>query len=85
MDANVSYRADSIRDAPAPLRSGSVKVKLERGLLTADPLTFDLPQGRISGSVSLNARQATPVTDLDLRLSNARLEQLLPTMAGGQR
>ena len=82
MDADVTYRAASIRDAPIPLRSGSVKLNLDRGLLTASDLKMDLPKGSIAGVVRLNARGATPVTDLDLRLSGARLEQLIPVMDG---
>ena len=38
LDADVSFKADSIRDAPIALRSGSVQVKLDAGLLTAEPL-----------------------------------------------
>jgi uncharacterized protein involved in outer membrane biogenesis len=83
IDADVSYKVASIRDAPVNLQSGSVKVKLNDGLLRADPLRLDLPQGQIAGHVQLNARRATPVTDLDLRLSNARLEQLIPIGGGG--
>jgi uncharacterized protein involved in outer membrane biogenesis len=78
IDADVSYRAASIRDTPIHLRAASVKVKLDNGLLRAEPLRLDLPQGQVTGHVQLNARKATPVTDLDLRLSNARVEQLIP-------
>jgi AsmA family protein len=60
-----------------------VHVKLDNGLLTADPLTFTLPQGSIAGRVQLNARRDTPVTDLDLRLSNARIEQLITKQIAG--
>ncbi|MDP3855169.1 AsmA family protein [Phenylobacterium sp.] len=83
MDADVRYAAISVRDAMLPLRSASVHVKLDAGLLTADPVSFDLPQGRIGGAMRLNARNDTPVTSVDLRLSNARLEQLVPIKAGG--
>ena len=84
IDADVSYRAAAIRDAPINLRAGSVRVKLDNGLLRAEPLELDLPQGEVKGYVQLNARKATPVTELDLRLSNARLEQLIPIkLAGG--
>jgi AsmA family protein len=83
MDADVTYRAAAIRDAPLPLRSGAVKLNLDRGLLTAHDLAVELPRGRIAGVVRLNARGAVPVTDLDLRLSGARLEQLVPAMDGG--
>ncbi|WP_340645123.1 AsmA family protein [Phenylobacterium sp.] len=78
LDADVRYRVAAIHDAMLPLRSGDVTVKLDHGLLSAIPLTLDLPQGKITGQAHLNARAATPVTDIDLRLSNARLEQLIP-------
>ena len=84
LDADVAYRAASIHNAPVNLQSGSAHVKLDAGVLTADPIDFELPQGRISGSVQLDARKAAPVTAMDLRLSNARLEHLLPGTAGGQ-
>ncbi len=83
LDADVRYRAAGITHAPVDLRSGSLRVKLDNGLLTADPLSFDLPQGRIAGRIALDARGATPVTDADLRLSNARLEQFIPIKSGG--
>lgn len=83
LDADVRYRAEAIRDAPVSLRSGSVRVKLDNGLLRADPLRLDLPQGRVTGFVALNARKATPVTELDLRLTNARIEELIPVTVGG--
>jgi hypothetical protein len=83
MDADVTYTARSIRDAPVKLTSGAVHVKLDDGLLRADPLRFDLPQGRVAGHVSLDARKAVPFTDLDLRLSNARIEQLMPMQVAG--
>ncbi|MFC3069468.1 AsmA family protein [Phenylobacterium soli] len=78
IDADVTYKATSIRGAPVNLTAGSARVKLNDGLLRAEPLSLDLPKGRIAGYIQLNARKATPVTDLDLRLTNARIEQLIP-------
>lgn len=78
IDADASWKIASIRDAPVHLRAASVKVKLDDGLLRAEPLRLDLPQGQVTGFVQLNARKAMPVTNLDLRLSNARIEQLVP-------
>lgn len=83
IDADVSYKALSIRDAPIHLKAASAKVKLDAGLLRAEPLALDLPQGRVSGYVQLDARKARPVTDLDLRLTNGRLEQLVPVTFQG--
>lgn len=83
LDADVTFKAISIRDAPIHLKAASAKVKLEAGRMRAEPLALDLPQGRVSGYVQLDARKAHPVTDLDLRLSNARLEQLVPVSFQG--
>jgi uncharacterized protein involved in outer membrane biogenesis len=83
VDADVSYRATTIVNAPVHLRSGSTHVKLTEGLLRAEPLALELPQGKITGWVQLNGRQQDAITDLDLRLSNARLETLFPVRFDG--
>lgn len=77
MDARVSYRAAHVRSERVPLRGLAVDVSLDQGLLRLDPLTLELRQGRFGGAVALNAREDTPRVDLDMRLSNARLESLL--------
>lgn len=78
IDADVSFKAVAIHNAPVSLTAASTRVKLNEGLLRAEPLSLDLPRGRITGYVQLDARKATPVSDIDLRMSNARLEQLFP-------
>lgn len=78
MDADVTYKAQSIRDTPIKLSSAEVRVRLDDGLLRAQPVRLDLPRGRVEGGVILNARNATPRTDLDLRLSNSRIETIIP-------
>jgi uncharacterized protein involved in outer membrane biogenesis len=78
LDADVTYKATSIRNAPVNLTAGSTRVTLNDGLLRAEPLSLDLPQGRITGFVQLDARKPTPVSNIDLRLANARLETLIP-------
>jgi uncharacterized protein involved in outer membrane biogenesis len=78
MDADVTYKALSIRDTPIRLSSGSVRVRLDNGLLKAEPMRLDLPRGRVEGGVTLNARNKVAHTDLDLRLSNSRIETLIP-------
>lgn len=83
MDADVSYRALSIRDAPVRFTAGSVHVKLDDGLLKIDPVALDLPHGQVAGSIGLDARKAVPVTDVDLRMTNARIESLLPLQFQG--
>ena len=76
MDAQVSYRAARVRSQRVPLRAVSVNVNLNDGLLRLDPMTLDLTRGRVGGAVSINARRDTPRVDLDVRLTNARLESI---------
>src|SRR5262249_11325488 len=77
LDADVTYKAVRISKAPIDITAGSTHVKLNRGLLRADPLSLDLPQGRMGGWIQLNGRGKDAVTDRDLRLSNARLEHIV--------
>ena len=78
LDADVSFKAAAITGAPINLRALSTRVRLNAGLLRAEPLVLDLPQGRITGFVQLNGREKDAITDLDLRLQNGRLETLVP-------
>ncbi|CAN7279837.1 AsmA family protein [Phenylobacterium sp. LjRoot164] len=83
MDADVKYAAASIVSPRFPVRAGSVHIKLKDGVLDADPLRLDLKQGALAGQAKLDARRDTPVTSIDLRLSRARLEDLIPIRSGG--
>jgi uncharacterized protein involved in outer membrane biogenesis len=79
MDADVKYRAGSIRSKFWPITAGSTHIRLDNALLRLDDLTFTLPQGRMAGELAINARQQTPSVDLDMKMTGARLEQFLPT------
>lgn len=76
-DASLTYRAASV-DAPGlPIRALSLKVGLDHGLLTVDPLALTLPQGNLAGLIRLDARGARPIESIDIRLTDARLENLV--------
>lgn len=83
VDADLTYKATTIVHAPVNLRAGAVRVKLNAGVLRAEPLELQLPQGKLSGFVQLNGSHANAVTDLDLRLENGRLENLMPVTFQG--
>lgn len=76
MDAQVSYRAARVSDAPVPLRSFALDIALDRGLLRLDPVELHLVQGRVAGAVSIDARENTPRVHMDVRLANARMEHI---------
>ena len=88
-DARVSYRATSVDAGRLPIRRLSLKLTLDRGLLTVDPLALALPQGDLAGMIRLDARGAVPRVAMDMRLANARLENLIgrggadPPLEGG--
>lgn len=83
MDADVTYKALSIRDTPIKLTSAEARVLLDNGLLQAQPVRLDLERGRVEGRVTLNAREAVARSNLDLRLSNSRIETIIPARFQG--
>ena len=83
IDADVRFAADQITDAPVNLRAATARIRLTAGVLRAEPLKLDLPQGQIVGFVQLNGRDKDAITDLDLRLQNGRLENLVPVKFQG--
>ena len=89
MDATLKFRALSVEAGKLPIRDLSFDLILDHGLLTVDPLALTLPRGRLTGLVRVDARKATPATAVDLRLSDARLENLIghgsasPAIEGG--
>ncbi|HYD86965.1 MAG TPA: AsmA family protein [Vitreimonas sp.] len=82
MDARVTYRAARVRSDRFPLRGFSLDISLDQGLLQLDPMTLDLRQGRIGGAVAINAREATPQVNMDVRLTGARLESIVAFRGG---
>lgn len=78
MDADVTFNAASILTAKMPVQKLSFRLRLDAGLLRLDPLAFTLPQGQLSGAVGIDARGATPQTDLDMKLSHVNLGTLKP-------
>ena len=84
MDADVKYRAESVNAPRFPLRALSLKMKLKDGVLDADPVAFDFPHGSLAGRVKLDASGAVPRTDLDARLTKARLEDFIPFRSLGR-
>lgn len=89
MDADVRYKAQSVQAKGLPIRQVALHVSLKHGLLIVDPLAFGLPQGQITGMIRVDARHDTPATAVDIRLTGAKLEQLItasqanPPIEGG--
>jgi uncharacterized protein involved in outer membrane biogenesis len=76
MDADVRFRTKSIESGSVPFKRVASRIKLNDGVLTLDPLVFEMPQGRLSGEVTLDARGAVPRTHVDVRIKDIQLDQL---------
>ncbi|MGR4866901.1 AsmA family protein [Caulobacter sp. LARHSG274] len=84
MDAKVRYQALAVNAPNLPLRKVRVTATLDSGVLSLDPLAFTFSRGDLAGKVRLDANPKVPRTDLDMRLSNAKLEDFIPIRSGGQ-
>lgn len=78
MNGTLRFRAANIKTRKLPLREVSVDLRLQDGVLIADPFAFTLPQGTLAGRIRLDATGETPKTDLDARLTGVALEQFRP-------
>ncbi len=88
-DARLTYAAQSVDAGRLPIRNLSLRLALDHGLLTIDPLAMGMPQGQLAGNIRLDARGAVPAEAIDMRLTNARVENLIgrggakPALEGG--
>ena len=82
MDADVRFKAKSIESGSIPFKQVAFRVKLDEGLLTLDPVTFEMPQGRLAGEVKIDARAAVPKVHLDVRIKDIQLDQLKGKKSG---
>lgn len=78
MDAEVTYRAQTVNAPNLPLRKVSIDLNLKKGVMDINPLSFTFSRGDLSGRVKLDASGRTPRTDADLRLANGHLEEFIP-------
>jgi uncharacterized protein involved in outer membrane biogenesis len=76
MDADVRFRADSIATTSVPFKKVAFRVKLDQGVLTLDPVSFEMPQGHLAGQVKIDARSNVPVVHIDVRVKDIQLDQL---------
>jgi len=78
MDAEVKYEAAAVKSGRFPLRSLSMNVNLRDGVLSVDPVSFTMPQGKLDGTVRLDAREDVAKTDVDVRIAGIALGQFRP-------
>ena len=76
-NAEVDYSARSIKSRDFPLTSLDTHISLLGGVLNLKPLAFGFIQGKLSGSLKVDARKPIPVTSVDARITDVRAENFI--------
>ena len=81
MDADVTLKAGQLRRPnQLPLDDLQTHLYLDNGVLKLNPLRFGIASGQLDSIVTLDAHQDPIRTKADVRLKNARINQLFPTV-----
>src|SRR5581483_12047849 len=57
-------------------------LRLDRGVLTFTPVSFVLPEGKLTSNITVDGSKDIPEVEIDARLTHVRLSQF--KMKGGQ-
>jgi uncharacterized protein involved in outer membrane biogenesis len=76
-NAEVDYSAASIKSRDFPLTSLDTHISVKDAVLNLKPLSFGFTQGKLSGSLKIDARKEVPVTSLDARLTDLKAENFI--------
>jgi uncharacterized protein involved in outer membrane biogenesis len=76
-NAEVDFSAAKIASRDFPLTSLQTHVSLQDGVLKLSPLSFGMTQGRLSGTLQVDARREVPTTSMDARITNVAVETFI--------
>jgi uncharacterized protein involved in outer membrane biogenesis len=76
-NAEVDYSAASIKSRDFPLTSLDTHISVKDAVLNLKPLAFGFTQGKLSGSLKVDARKEVPVTSVDARLTDLKAENFI--------
>lgn len=76
-NAEVDFSAAKIVSRDFPLTSLDAHVSLQNGVLVLKPLSFGMTQGRLSGTLKIDASREVPVTSMDARIQNVAVENFI--------
>jgi uncharacterized protein involved in outer membrane biogenesis len=76
-NAEVDYSALAIKSRDFPLRDLTTHISVEDGVLNLKPLAFGFTQGKLSGSIRIDARKDVPSSTLDARITDIHAENFI--------
>jgi uncharacterized protein involved in outer membrane biogenesis len=75
MDANVHYRAEAVKTEKMAIREIALALRVDNGVMTFTPVSFVLPQGKLTSNIKVDGSKDVPVVDIDARITEVKLEQ----------
>jgi AsmA family protein len=81
IDADLSFRATSVEAGNTPVRQLALQLNLADGILSMEPLQFEMSQGRIISNIRIDTNAATPKVRIASRATGIRLAQFKGTGA----
>jgi uncharacterized protein involved in outer membrane biogenesis len=82
MDADVSLSGDRVVHAKEwPIDKLETRIRLDRGHLRLEPLTFGIAGGRVDGAVRIDGADKPPSGQIEARAQGLEMQQLLPKLA----
>jgi uncharacterized protein involved in outer membrane biogenesis len=76
-NAEVDYSAAKVSSRDFPLTSLDTHISVENGVLNLKPLAFGFTQGKLSGSIRVDARKDIPTSAVDARFTDIRAENFI--------
>jgi uncharacterized protein involved in outer membrane biogenesis len=78
-NAEVDYSAASVKSRDFPLTGLDTHISVQGGVLNLKPLAFSFTQGKLIGSLKVDARRDIPTTTMDARVSDIHAENFIKT------
>ena len=75
MDARVKYHAESVKTQRASIREIFLALELDHGFLTFTPVSFVLPQGKLTSNIKVDGSKDIPEVEIDSRLTQVQLSE----------
>ena len=76
-NAEVDYSAATVKSRDFPLTSLDTHISLQNAVLNLKPLAFGFTQGKLAGSIKIDARKQVPTSTVDARFSDLHAENFI--------
>jgi uncharacterized protein involved in outer membrane biogenesis len=76
-NAEVDYSAVKVNSRDFPLTSLDTHISLQNGVLNLKPLAFGFTQGKLAGSIRIDARKLVPTSTVDARITDIHAENFI--------